>query len=84
MFKYIFLLISVSWGICSSNVYADITREYEPGVQIALTGSSNGVYFDVHEVVATSSSPGPYLDTVDQKLEGAFYIDGLGWGLLSS
>lgn len=84
MFKFLFLLITIVWTLSFSDVHASITREYDPGDTISLTGSSNWVIFGVHEIVGSSSSAGPYLDTTSRKLEGALYIRGLWWGLLSS
>jgi hypothetical protein len=66
--------------------FAGVTKTYVPALQISLTGTTSDVRFDVEQVLYDESSifSGAYLDTSTQNMSGAFYIQDIGWALMSS
>jgi hypothetical protein len=73
------LLISC---LCVGEGFAGVT--YIPAPQISLTGTTSDVRFDVAAPLFGSSFSGAYLDTTTQNMSGAFYIQDIGWALMSS
>jgi hypothetical protein len=61
-----------------------VTKTYTPAPRISLTGATTDIRFDVAEPLFGSPFSGTYLDTVSQNMSGAFYIQGIGWALMST
>lgn len=86
MFQKILLLVIIS---CASVLlrhegFASVTYTYTPASQISLTGTTTDTRFDVASVLYGTSFSGAYLDTTTRNMSGAFYIQDIGWALMSS
>lgn len=57
---------------------------YTPATQISLTGATIDVRFDVAEPLFWTMFSWAYLDTSSRNMSGAFYIQSIGWALMSS
>lgn len=80
IYKYIcILLMSISLFWVDS-----LFASYTPGPTISLTGSTSDVRFDVAEPLFGTVYSGAYLDTATRNMSGAFYIQDIGWSLLST
>jgi hypothetical protein len=77
----IVLIVSCLWA---GEGFAAVVKTYEPAPQISLTGTTSDVRFDVAEPLFSSDFSGAYLDTTTQNMSGAFYIQDIGWALMSS
>ena len=77
------LLVFTSFFLIDEG-FASITKTYTPSPKITLTGTTTNTRFDVAEVLYGSSFSGAYIDTTTQNMSGAFYMNGIGWALMSS
>ena len=86
MFQKISLLIVLIFAsfFMMDEGFASITKTYVPSQKISLTGTTANTRFDVAAVLYGSSFSGGYIDTTSRNMEGAFYMNGIGWALMSS
>ena len=84
MFQKILLLVIISCAsvLLGHEGFASVT--YTPAPQISLTGTTTDTRFDVASVLYGTSFSGAYLDTTTRNMSGAFYIQDIGWALMSS
>lgn len=80
--KYLYIILFV-FSITLLSVDT-LFASYTPGPTISLTGSTTDVRFDVAEPLFGTTYSGAYLDTATRNMSGAFYIQDIGWSLLST
>ncbi len=79
------LLISLFVGFLSIS-FESSANSFTPGPSIAMTGSSDQVFFDVADDIANNgatTSPPKFLTTT-KTFSGAFYLSGAGWVLFDT
>lgn len=87
MFHKIFLIFAtIISSMCFSmgDSYANISTVYTPAPKISLTGTTSEVRMDVASALFGTDFSGTYLDTTTMYMSGAFYMNGIGWALMSS
>jgi hypothetical protein len=77
------ILVFISSFIVTSLAYGNVT--YIPAAEIFMTGSTPDIRFDVEWAISDSGITavvGPRFKSGSNNFEWAFYMTGIGWGLL--
>ena len=84
MFRIILLLTTILFASVSLSHEGFASVSYDPADRLFLTGTTVDTRFDVASPLSGTSFSGAYLDTTSLNMSGAFYMNGIGWALMSS